>query len=247
MRDLACEYSAIFFDLDGTLLPMEMEHFLKEYFSGIARFVYEHGGDPEAFSDALQLGTHAMGSHDASVTNEQAFWSEFSRHMDMGERDWEALCIEYYNGPFRDIGKSVQRSQNMLDSVEVLSSKGYPLALATMPYFPEIAVEARLDWAGVGIGAFEFATNYSNSHHVKPHIEFYEECLSKMALQPEEVLMVGNNTLEDGVAASIGMDVYLITDHLLNPNGADLDSFAHGTSADFLEFARRLPDCRKRQ
>ena len=38
-------YRAIFFDLDGTLLPMELDEFLGAYFEAIANFVAAHGLD----------------------------------------------------------------------------------------------------------------------------------------------------------------------------------------------------------
>ena len=36
-------YKAVFFDLDGTLLPIDMDAFLKNYFNDIAAFVQARG------------------------------------------------------------------------------------------------------------------------------------------------------------------------------------------------------------
>lgn len=42
-------YKAVFFDLDGTLLPIDMDAFLKNYFNDIAAFVQSRGHDPKTF------------------------------------------------------------------------------------------------------------------------------------------------------------------------------------------------------
>ena len=49
-------YKAVFFDLDGTLLPIDMDAFLKNYFNDIAAFVQARGHDPKQFIDALSAG-----------------------------------------------------------------------------------------------------------------------------------------------------------------------------------------------
>ena len=54
-------YRAIFFDLDGTLLPMELDEFLGAYFEAIATFVARHGLDAKSFSAGLKAGIGAIG------------------------------------------------------------------------------------------------------------------------------------------------------------------------------------------
>ena len=67
----------IFFDLDGTLLPMDEEKFTKAYFSLLAKAVAPLGYESEKLINAVWKGTAAMYKNDGSVTNEQAFWREF--------------------------------------------------------------------------------------------------------------------------------------------------------------------------
>ena len=56
--------------------------------------------------------------------------------------------------------------------------------------------------------------------------------------------MVGNNTREDLAAMQLGLDGYLVTDWLLNPDGFDIETVKHGSLADFLKFAEALPACK---
>ena len=59
-----------------------------------------------------------------------------------------------------------------------------------------------------------------------------------------DVLMVGNNTVEDLGIRSLGADAFLVTDHLLDPtDGFDLGGAKHGTIEEFAAWAEALPAC----
>lgn len=49
--------------------------------------------------------------------------------------------------------------------------------------------------------------------------------------------MVGNDTAEDLSALELGLDVYLVTDCLINNGGRDISGIKHGSFAEFLNFA----------
>ena len=49
---------------------------------------------------------------------------------------------------------------------------------------------------------------------------------------------------EDLAAMQLGMDAFLVTDHLINPNDFDVELVKHGSLADFADFAQALPECR---
>ena len=68
----------VFFDLDGTLLPMDQEAFTKLYFKNLAKRLAPHGYDPEKLISAIWAGTASMIKNDGSQTNEDAFWKTFS-------------------------------------------------------------------------------------------------------------------------------------------------------------------------
>ena len=52
--------TTVLFDLDGTLLPMDQEIFVKTYFSLLAKKLAPHGYEPEALINAVWAGTRAM-------------------------------------------------------------------------------------------------------------------------------------------------------------------------------------------
>ena len=244
MTETPRAYRAICFDLDGTLLPMDLGAFMQSYFEALYDFMTVRGIDGGAFLEALKRGTRAMATHDDGSTNEEAFWGEFHRHMDPDAADWEALLAEFYEGPFGKLGESVQPNPETARALEVLQAKGYPLVLTTMPMFPPQAVRWRLAWAGADADAFARLTTYDNSTTVKPHPRYYAENAAALGVAPEDILMVGNNTVEDLAFAELGADAFLVTDWLLDPtDGFDLSTVRHGTMADFARWVEALPPC----
>ncbi len=252
MTNAPRSYRAICFDLDGTLLPMDMDDFLAAYFKRIAAYMGEQGLDGAAFMAALKTGTEAMAHHDDERTNEEAFWSAFfpayeaAAHEVLDEAArmrMHALADEFYDVDFPHVGDGVQLNPASARVVDALADKGYPLVLTTMPFFPRRAVEHRLAWAGVDPARFARITSYENSHSVKPKHAYYAENLAALGVTGEDVLMVGNNTLEDMAFLDLGADGYLVTDHLLDPVGFDLESVKHGRMADFEAWADALPAC----
>ena len=237
-------YRAICFDLVGTLLPMDLDEFMQSYFKIIYDFMTARGIDGGAFLEALQRGTRAMVVHDDGATNEEAFWDEFFKHADPDAADWEALLTEFYEGPFGELGAGVTPNPATAQALETLRAKGYPLVLTTMPMFPPQAVRWRLQWAGVGPDWFERLTTYDNSTIVKPQPRYYAENVAALGVNGDDVLMVGNNTVEDLAFMGIGADGYLITDWLLDPtDGFDLDRVKHGSMEDFARWVETLPPC----
>ena len=180
-----------------------------------------------------------MAVHDDGRTNADAYWEAFFSHADRDAADWDELLAGFYERDFGAIGAGV-----VPNSAETLAAKGYPLVLATMPMFPRRAVEWRLSWAGIDASRFGRITSFENSTSVKPKLAYYAENVAACGLAGEDVLMVGNNTVEDLAIRGLGADAFLVTDHLLDPDeGFDLASVKHGTMEEFAAWAEALPAC----
>lgn len=237
-------YRAVFFDLDGTLLPMEIDEFMRTYFGVLGSYVARFGVAPEAFMAGMKAGIKNMAAHDDGRPNCEAFWEGWFAHVDADVCDWPAELDRFYEGPFGELGAGVVPNPAAARAVDALAAKGYPLVLATMPMFPERAVRWRLEWAGVDPDRFARLTHFANSTSVKPKTSYYAENLAAAGLCGADVLMVGNNTVEDLAACSLGVDAFLVTDHLLDPtDGFDLASVKHGSMEEFAAWAEALPAC----
>lgn len=236
-------YRAIFFDLDGTLLPMDLDEFMHEYLSSLGAFVASHGHDTKSFSDGLLTGVQAMAQDDSKRQNSEVFWDTFHSYVPGNRETWTPLFDDYYENRFSGIGKGTVANPSAAESLQMLKEKDYPLVLATMPMFPIRAVEWRCQWAGVDSQVFERITNFENSTSVKPKLAYFQENLMAAGLKPEEVLMVGNNTREDLACMELGMDAYLITDYLIDPVNFDLETVRHGSFEDFVQWVENLAPC----
>jgi len=220
--------TTVLFDLDGTLLPQDQDVFLKSYFSRLVRKLAPHGYDPDLTVKAIIRCTASMIGNDGSCTNEQAFWRDFAKVC--GEHVLNDLPVfdDYYRNEFQQVANDCGFNPRASECVARLKEKGYRLVLATNPLFPAIATESRIRWAGLNKDDFELYTTYENSCFCKPNLDYYREILSRLGLQPEECLMVGNDVGDDMVARELGMQVFLLTDCLINKTNADLSQYPHG-------------------
>lgn len=138
-------YKTIFFDLDGTLLPIDMDTFLREYFSKLKAFADKRGYDGEKILFAVNKGVKAMLEEDTRA-NDLCFWETFEALSGFTRAEFEPLLMEFYENDFDEIGETVMPNPAAARTVATLKEKGYQLFLTTMPLFPAIAVEARLRW-----------------------------------------------------------------------------------------------------
>ena len=112
--------------------------------------------------------------------------------------------------------------------VKKLKAAGYRVLLATNPIFPAIATESRIRWAGLEPEDFALYTTYENACRCKPNPDYYRDILSSMELDGAECLMVGNDATEDTAAELAGMQVFLLTDCLINKENKDISRWPHG-------------------
>ncbi len=237
-------YRAVFFDLDGTLLPMDIDEFMSSYFASLGAYVARLGAAPEAFMAGMKAGIKNMAAHDDGRPNAEAYWGGYFAHVDREACDWTAELANYYENEFGKIGAGTEPNPAAACAVETLAAKGYPLVLATMPMFPERAVRWRLEWAGIDPQRFARLTHFENSTSVKPKAAYYAENLAAVRAAGADVLMVGNNTVEDLGIRALGAGAFLVTDHLLDPtDGFDLSTVKHGTMEEFAAWAEALPAC----
>ena len=231
---------AILFDLDGTLLPMDQELFLKAYFGGLVKAMVPHGYDPDRVVKSIWDGTGAMITNNGKQTNEEVFWASFCAQFGPDARKDEPLFDAFYRTEFQKVQNVCGFEPQAAEAIRQIKDMGYRLILATNPLFPPIATQSRVRWAGLKPEDFELITTYDNSSFCKPNLRYYEEILSKQGLSPAECVMVGNDVGEDMIAQKLGMKVFLLTDCIINKAGTDIDQFPHGSFPELLEFIRGL-------
>ena len=222
------QITTILFDLDGTLLPMDQDEFVKGYFKMLAAKLAPYGYEPQKLIESVWAGTRAMVMNDGSRTNEEAFWKKFAQIYGESVKKDIPLFEDFYANEFQKAKVFCGYNPEALRTVKNLKSAGYHVALATNPLFPAIATQSRIRWAGLEPSDFEIYTTYENSTYCKPNLDYYREVLQKIGCRPEECLMVGNDVSEDMVKRELGMQVFLLTDCLINSEEKDISIYPRG-------------------
>ena len=226
----------ILFDLDGTLLPMDQDLFVKSYLGNFAKKLAPLGYEPESFYKAMWAGVGAMTKNDGSVRNDEAFWNTFCGLLGEHVRNDEPVFDDFYHHEFQKAKDVCGFNPNAANTVHAIKAAGYRVILATNPLFPAIATESRIRWAGLEPEDFEYYTVYDNSYHCKPNPAYYQDIIEKLELNPEECLMVGNDVDEDMVAETLGMKVFLLTDTMINKHCKDISQYPQGSFHDLLNY-----------
>lgn len=239
---MTIKITTILFDLDGTLLPLDPDQFVKIYFHQIAQKFAPKGYDPQTFIKAVWMGTEAMIKNDGKQTNEVTFWQTFKSIIKGDYQDLENTFLDFYQNEYDETKNSSSYHVLAKKCIDILKQKGYQLVLATNPLFPQVATYKRIEWAGLDSKDFIHITTYENSSYCKPNIKYYLEILKLIEKDASCCLMVGNDVNEDMVVTELGMDTFLLTDCLINPKNVDINQFPHGDFEAFLRFVKSLPD-----
>lgn len=221
---------AVLFDLDGTLLPMDQDVFIKAYFGRMAQKMAAHGyPDPKKLIDSIWQATGAMIVNDGSKSNCDAFWDKFAELNGEKSKDDIPLFDDYYRNEFQTVKDSCGFDERAAGIIEFLRGNGVTTVLATNPLFPAIGTHSRARWAGLDPDDFELITTYENIGFCKPNTAYYTDILSRLSLSPADCIMVGNDVDEDIVPSQkLGMRAFLLTDCMINKRNVDISTIPHG-------------------
>ena len=207
---------AIFFDLDGTLLPMNENKFMEIYFHYLTKRMESLGYQKDELIKVIWDGTKAMYQNDGSMTNEEAFWLFFAKHYGEEKLVDKAFLNDYYLNEFKNTSKACMDNSYAKEIVNFCKDNNLKVILSTNPIFPKVATTTRMAYVGLDENDFDFITAYENSSFTKPNPMYFKMLLEKFNLKPEEVILFGNNTYEDGECAlACGIKCYLVGDCLI--------------------------------
>ena len=124
-RKISLTVTTVLFDLDGTLLPMDQDAFVKDYFGRIAAKLAPQGYEPQKLVETIWRGTGAMVKNDGSKTNEEAFWevaaSVYGEQILKDKRFFD----EFYETEFDKIKEVCGYHPAVAEIVRSLKEKGY--------------------------------------------------------------------------------------------------------------------------
>ena len=231
----------ILFDLDGTLLPMDMDMYLRIYISGLSVQLPQIPADH--MFKTLWEGIIAMMQNSGEKTNREVFADIFTARTGLDYYAVEDHFLRFYETDYHNCAASCTQTPLAAQIIETLIKKGYNIVIATSPLYPAIATQARLKWAGLNHLTYPLVTTFDAFHYAKPNPAYFQEVCDTLHVSPADCIMVGNDAEEDGVARSIGMEMILVTDCLINKKDLPLEPFRKAILADVLTWAQSLPAC----
>lgn len=214
---------AVLFDLDGTLLPMNDDEFIKECFNLICKKFVNYGYEPKKFAHTIINGTKLMMQNKGEKTNKQVFWENFAAVYGKDNLSILNDYEKFYENEFKQIKNVCRPNDKAKDLINFCKENFEYVILATSPVFPKCAVLTRMSFINLKEEDFNLITTYEDFYHAKPNPDYYLEILNKFNLKPEEAIMFGNSQLEDGYGAiTAGINTYLVGDDIVKDENLNI-------------------------
>ena len=207
-KSFADDLKAILFDLDGTLINVDLKRFVPEYLKLLASTV-SHLVRQNKFISKLLIASEAVNKNDGSKTNEEVFESTFFPLIGYSREEINPLFDKFYEEDFVKLRQYTRQKPAARRVMEYIFKKDYIVVIATTPLLPETAMRQRLQWAGVGDFPYRLITTIENSYSNKPNLSYYQSILEYIDVPAEKCLMVGDEA-KDMVAANLGIKTYLV-------------------------------------
>ena len=203
---------AVLLDLDNTMILFDETQFYLSYMERVVPFFADLVPDDQ-FRDRLLRGIRGLIKNNGEVSNRELFLNLFCDGDSASVRQavWDRF-MRFYEEEYEKVPVEAVASKSLDRVLDQLKTWGIELVVATNPLFPEIAQEKRMAWIDLDQERFRLITHLENMAYVKPRGEYYRQISDMIGRRPEECIMVGNDTVNDMVAGSVGMATYLTTE-----------------------------------
>jgi HAD superfamily hydrolase (TIGR01549 family) len=202
---------AILFDLDNTLILFNESEFYDRYFKCITD-MFSDVMPADQFQETLKTATISLLQNQGDISNAQYFMNVFAADIPhQREALWQRF-LHFYKTEFNRLERIVSQPESLHEVFDYLVKTNIKLVLASNPIFPMDVQRQRLGWAGLAHVPFYFITHIENMSFCKPRFEYYQQICRQIDEAPEACMMVGNDPINDMVAARAGLITYLTTD-----------------------------------
>lgn len=201
----------ILFDLDNTLILFDEAQFFKAYIKKVSP-IMEDIVSPNVLWKMVLGATKSVLHNNGELTNKEVFFQTFAKGLEnQTEEIWNRFQ-EFYENEFDQLKSLVKKNTGVPEIFTTLSKTDVKIVIASNPFWPSIAMEKRMSWAGINKQQVDLITHLGNMHFCKPRLEYYQEICNKINEKPENCFMVGDDPVNDMVVGQLGMKTFLTTD-----------------------------------
>ncbi|NDJ86886.1 MAG: HAD-IA family hydrolase [Chloroflexi bacterium] len=235
---------AVLLDLDQTLLENPIDRFVKGYLKKLAAHLIVHfpNLDPLKLREAMLVASQqTITNLDPTLTNRDVFFAAFSHIAGLDAAAMPAIMERFIQESYPTLQSLTRSVPAALPLVNWLFEHGYAVAVATNPLFLSEMVAFRLAWAGLAEQPFWFISTMDNVHFTKPSPHYYEEILTRIGVEPDEALMVGDDWANDIIPAhAAGLNTFWVQVEDVAPPESESSNTpdGQGTLAAFLHLVR---------
>ncbi len=205
--------NAVLFDIDNTLILFDEMKFHDLYFPGITP-MFTDIMPANDFHERLITSTLAMAKNSGEKANVEVFLDVFMEGLREGREEIWARFVRFYETEYDGIKEIVVPTKGAGDVFDAIRRMGLKLVIASNPFFPREVQLKRVAWAGLGHFHVDLVTHIENMSYCKPGVGYYRQIGEMIDERPEACLMVGNDPVNDMIAANAGMKTYLTVDAL---------------------------------
>jgi len=231
---------AVLFDLDGTLLDIDLDRFLRSYFDALGPYVADVTGlDARTALGAVMSGTDAMFTEHLGATNREVFNDRFREltGADLAAPRAVELLDRFYSETFPTLQHDHGPRSGGAGAVTAARQRGMKTALATNPIFPMAAIRERMRWAELNESCFDYVTSYEAMEACKPRPAYFAQTAAAIGVAPDECLMVGDDPKLDLAATNVGMQTFYV-----GIDAPGLEGQRRGSLADLTELLLSLSE-----
>jgi len=234
-ESLNSKLKAILFDLDGTLLEVNLDMFISNYLRLLAQSV-AHIISPKKFIEKILEASKAVEENDGHSTNIEIYIDAFFPIEGHSREEIEPLLNNFYKSDFSKLCQYTRRKPEARTVVQTAFNKGYDVVIATTPLLPLTAIEQRLEWAGVADFPYCLITTIENSRATKSllNLNYYKQILKIIGHPAESCLMIGDEA-KDIIAGQLGMQTFLILNSNTELNQNKIEPTYKGELIDLLD------------
>jgi FMN phosphatase YigB (HAD superfamily) len=173
----------VLFDLDGTLLDLDLAAFLRRYFAAVGEAASPSFPGVDLLP-AILAATEVMQTEHAGRTNREVFFDAFRSRTGIDLNESWSVFGDFYRDVFPTLGDGCGPAPGARHAINTARRLGLKVAVATQPIFPLAAIEHRLEWAGLADVPFDAVTTYEVMEACKPHAAYFEQTASMLGLAP---------------------------------------------------------------